>query len=142
MDDLLGTHNLAEARRYRRRSRDVLPDPVCGFYPVIQDLDLAASPGRAAKSGDGPRTDHAEHMKTWLDRAELGDARAMCCIGLYLALTGQREQARAWLGRTEDQMAEGPGLIPPSFGLLDADAQLGMLSGLLDPLVDGLRMGG
>ena len=35
---------------------------------------------------------------------------------------------------------EGPGLIPPSFRLLDADAQLWMLAGLLDPLVDGLRM--
>jgi hypothetical protein len=38
------------------------------------------------------------------------------------------------------RLAEGQGSTPPSFGLLDCEAQLGLLAGLVDPLVDGLPM--
>jgi hypothetical protein len=132
--------DLAQSDRYSRRSRDARLDPAFSFPILAEDVDLTARPDQAAKDGEGSLFGHARLVKIWQDRAGGGDARAMCCMGIYLALTGEREQARAWLGRAAARIAEGPGRVPPSFGLLDADAQFGMLTGLLDPLVDGLRM--
>ena len=78
----------------------------------------------------------------WQERGKppTGDARALCCMGIYLALTGHRDQAGNWLGLAGQRLAEGPGSMPPSFGLLDCEAQVGMLSGLIEPLADGLPM--
>ncbi len=130
----------AQTRRYLRLLRDAKIDSTFRFSLLIEGVDLTARPDQVAKDGEGPLVGDARLAGTWKDRAGRGDARAMCCMGIRLALMGQREPARAWLGRAAARMAEGPGLIPPSFGLLDADAQLGMLAGLLDPLVDGLCM--
>jgi tetratricopeptide (TPR) repeat protein len=136
--------DLAQARRHLGRLRDVRSDSAFRFSLLIVGVDLTARPDQAAEVGEGPLTGDAMLAGPWKGLAGRGDARAMCCMGIRLALTGQREQARAWLERAAALMAEGPGRIPlsfpPSFGTLDADAQLGMLSGLLDPLVDGLRM--
>jgi hypothetical protein len=132
--------DLAQSDRYSRRSRDARLDPAFSFPILAEDVDLTARPDQAAKDGEGSLFGHARLVKIWQDRAGGGDARAMCCMGIYLALTGEREQARAWLGRAAARIAEGPGRVPPSFGLLDADAQFGMLTELLDPLVDGLRV--
>jgi hypothetical protein len=130
--------DFAQSQRYSRR-RDTRVDPGFSFFTMVDDVNLTASPDKAAKDAGGSPSGPARYAETWRREAGRGDARAMCYTGIYLALTGQQEQARAWLGQASARMAEGPGLIPPSFGLLDADAQLGVLTGLLDPLADGLR---
>jgi hypothetical protein len=132
--------DLSQSNRYVRRSGDAGLDPEFSFPLLARELDLTARPDKAAKDGAGPIAGSVRLAAKWQEHAGSGDARAMCCMGIYLGLTGYRDQAGKWLGLAGHRLAEGPGSIPPSFGLLDCEPHVGMLTGLVDPLVDGLRM--
>ena len=115
--------------------------PEYSFPLLAQELDLTARPENAAPDGAVPHAGSVNLAQKWQERGGPGgDARATCCMGIYLALTGHRDQAGNWLGLAGHRLAEGPGSTPPSLGLLDCEAQLGLLAGLVDPLVDGLPM--
>lgn len=132
----------AQSERMRRSgNRGLGLHPEYSFPLLARELDLTARPEKAAKDGAVPHAGTVNLAEKWQERGGPGgDARATCCMGIYLALTGYRDQAGNWLGLAGHRLAEGPGSTPPSFGLLDCEAQLGMLAGLIEALVDGLPM--
>ena len=133
----------AQSERCMRRSGDrgLGLRPEYSFPLLAGELDLTARPEKAARDGAVPHAGTVNLAEKWQEGGGPGgDARATCCMGIYLALTGHRDQAGNWLGLAGHRLAEGPGSTPASFGLLDCEAQLGMLAGLIEPLVDGLPM--
>jgi hypothetical protein len=134
--------DLKQPQRYTRRSEGTPLDPTYSFPLLAQELDLTARPEQAAKDGAVPHAGSVNLAERWQEKGQppAGDARALCCMGIYLALTGHRDQAGNWLGLAGHRLAEGPGTTPASFGLLDCEAQVGMLSGLIEPLADGLPL--
>jgi hypothetical protein len=132
--------DMAQSQRYSKRVPDRPLQPAFSFPLLVQGLDLTARPEQAVTDGGSSVAASGPLARAWRDGSKGGDVRAMCSMGIYMALTGRREEAGTCLGMAGNQLAKGPGDIPLSFGYLDAEAQVGMLSGLLEPLVDGLRL--
>ena len=135
--------DLKQSDRYTRRAEGIMLRPEYSFPLLARELDLTARPENAAQDGAVPMAGGVNLTQKWQEQGQppAGDARALCCMGIYLALTGRRDQAGDWLGMAGHRLAQGPGSTPASFGLLDCEAQLGMLAGLIEPLADGLPPG-